>query len=164
MHHNHFSFEEDTMTIEQPAKNAPDVVHTAITRLLSKARVPTDQGEHVARFLLSWWNSDEWGGFSPLTLRSVDTALAEAMLTILTHVSHRGGYPDDYGYNQEFAQLCRQWIHLRGESEAEEQKKMRLVATVMHVERRNRELAKIYGPRRKIDLRGMPPPKPLNSP
>jgi hypothetical protein len=151
------------MTTEQPTKNAPAAVHTAIERLISAARVPTDQGERVARFLLSWWNSDEWGGFSPLTLRSVDTALGEAMLTILAHLSQRGGYPDDYGYNQEFAHLCRQWIHLRSESEAEEWEKMRLVATVMDAERRNRELAKIHGPRRKIDLRGMPPPKPFNS-
>jgi hypothetical protein len=147
------------MTIEQPTKKTPAEVHTAIKGLLYTARVPSHQGEHVARFLLSWWNSDEWGGFSPLTLRSVDKALSEAMLTILTHLAQRGGYPDDYGYNQEFAQLCRQWMHLRIESEAEERKKVRLVAAVMAAERRNRELAKANGaPRHNVDLRGMPPP------
>ena len=149
------------MITQKPTAAIPETIGAAIERLISAARVPSGQGEHVARFLLAWWNSDEWGGFCPLDLRPVDTALSDAMLTVLAHLAKRGGYPDDYGYGEAFAGLCTQWRHLKRASESEEQT-MKLVAASLAIQRRNRERTNATGgvPRRRIDMAGMPPPVP----
>lgn len=148
------------MTTQKPAAVMPATI-CAIERLISAARVPSAQGERVARFLLAWWNSDEWGGFPPLDLRSVDTALSDAMLAVLANLATHGGYPDTYGYGEELSELCTQWWHIKGNSESEEQK-MKLVAASLAIQRCNRERANTTGgvPRRRIDMTGMPPPVP----
>jgi hypothetical protein len=148
------------MTIQNPRTLNRETI-CAIDRLISVASVPTGQGERVARFLLAWWNSDEWGGFCPLDLRGVDTELSHAMLTAMAHLAKRGGYPDDYGYGDQLNELCILWSHLKRGSETEEQK-MKVAAASLAIQRRNRERANTTGgaPRRRIDMMGMPPPVP----
>lgn len=149
------------MTTQRPPAVTPATTCAAIERLISAARVPSGQGERVARFLLAWWNSDEWGGFPPLDLRAVDTVLSDAMLTVLAHLATHGGYADTYGYGGELSELCIQWWHLKGDSESEEQK-MKLVAASLAIQRSNRERAKATSgaPRPRIDMTCMPPPVP----
>ena len=147
------------MTIKYPRVLNPETI-CAIDRLISVASVPTGQGERVARFLLAWWNSDDWGGFCPLDLRGVDAELSDAMLTVLAHLAKRGGYPDDYGYGEKFDQLCSLWAHLKRSKGETEEQKMHLVAAVLAAERRGREIAQANGPRRRIDMLRLPPPVP----
>ncbi|HSU61825.1 MAG TPA: hypothetical protein VLI55_21120 [Bryobacteraceae bacterium] len=55
----------------------------ALQRLFRVALRDTGQSRRVANFLLAWHNAEENGGWDPVDLWNVDTAIAEDMLTVL---------------------------------------------------------------------------------
>jgi hypothetical protein len=65
----------------------------------------------VADFLLAWHNAEENGGWDPVDLWSVDTTIADDMLTVLRLVRESHRYPDALGFNEEIAAV---WRLLRG--------------------------------------------------
>lgn len=54
----------------------------------------TGQPETVANFLLAWWNAGECGGFDMKELWSVDTAIANDMITVVRLIAEQANYPD----------------------------------------------------------------------
>ncbi|WP_322014898.1 hypothetical protein [Paraburkholderia sp. J12] len=90
----------------------PEQAQVAINQLLAVANRRTDQGRKVASFLLSWWSADDWGGFDPRILWSVDDEIEQSMLAVLLVISRFRAYPDSLGYGVEFRLLCDQWKDL----------------------------------------------------
>ena len=81
----------------------------ALERLLRIARQDTGQARRVADFLLAWHNAEENGGWNPVDLWSVDAAIADDMLSVLSLVRESHRYPDDLGFRDEIATVWRLW-------------------------------------------------------
>ena len=81
----------------------------ALERLLRIARQDTGQARRVADFLLAWHNAEENGGWNPVDLWSIDAAIADDMLSVLSLVRESHRYPDDLGFRDEIAAVWRLW-------------------------------------------------------
>jgi hypothetical protein len=55
----------------------------ALARLITIARGNTGQCRRVADFLLAWHNADDNGGWGPSDLWSVDSAIADDIVTVI---------------------------------------------------------------------------------
>jgi hypothetical protein len=81
----------------------------ALGRLLHIAAGSTGQSRKVADFLLAWHNAEENGGWDPVNLWSVDTAIAADILGVL-HVIHEFHcYPGDLGFDSEITAVWKRW-------------------------------------------------------
>ena len=89
--------------------NLTERQQAALERLIYVARADTGQSRRVASFLLAWWNAAECGGFDLTDLWSVDRAIADDMLTILSLLCRCACYPDTFGYGPQFAALVQEW-------------------------------------------------------
>ncbi|UFN08028.1 hypothetical protein LPH44_12055 (plasmid) [Xylella taiwanensis] len=83
----------------------------ALKRLVAIAKRGTHQSGHVADFLLSWWNTDECGGFDMRNLWGVDRRIAEDMVTVFGLVARIHVYPPqiDRVFDADFDQIVRLW-------------------------------------------------------
>jgi hypothetical protein len=81
----------------------------ALARLLEIAKGDTGQSRRVADFLLAWHNADENGGWNPVDLWSVDTAIADDMLKVLNLIRESHSYPDGLGFEKEIQEVWRLW-------------------------------------------------------
>jgi hypothetical protein len=81
----------------------------ALERLLRIARQDTGQARRVANFLLAWHNAEENGGWDPVDLWSVDTAIADDMLLVVRLIRDSNRYPDALGLGDEIAAVWRLW-------------------------------------------------------
>lgn len=79
----------------------------ATDRLIAIALDDTGQSQRVADFLLSWWNAEHLGGWKPIHLGSLDDAICEDILTVLSTLSKGVAYP--YERRAEIEQLQRIW-------------------------------------------------------
>ena len=61
----------------------------------------------VANFLLAWHNAEENGGWDPVDLWRVDTAIAQEILMVLALIGGEHKYPDDLGFDAEIAEVWR---------------------------------------------------------
>jgi ParB family transcriptional regulator, chromosome partitioning protein len=66
-------------------------------RLLRITRQDTGQARRVANFLLARHNAEENGGWDPVDLWSVDTAIADDMLLVVRLIRDSHRYPDVLG-------------------------------------------------------------------
>jgi predicted metal-dependent phosphoesterase TrpH len=83
---------------------------SALLRLCQHARGDSGQARRVADFLLAWYNAEENGCWDPADLWSVDAAIAEDMLTVLTLIrQHPGKYPEDFGCQEEIESIWKAW-------------------------------------------------------
>lgn len=85
----------------------PEEVRAALARLCKVAKISTNQGDHVANFLLAWWNGEECGGFKLTELWSLDTSLARDCCRVLCWIAVNHHYPDDLGFRDEFMEIIR---------------------------------------------------------
>jgi hypothetical protein len=81
----------------------------ALERLLRIARHDTGQARHIANFLLAWHNAEENGGWDPVDMWNVDTAIADDMLSVVRLIRESHRYPDDLGFSEEIAFVWRLW-------------------------------------------------------
>jgi hypothetical protein len=81
----------------------------ALERLVRIARGDSGQCRIVANFLLAWWNAMEYGGFDLTDVWAVDSAIAEDMIAVFTHLFHCRSYPDSLGYGQQFQIIAQRW-------------------------------------------------------
>ncbi len=86
-----------------------DSERLALDRLIATTKSDSGQAAKAAKFLLAWWNSEEFGGFDPATLWSVDQEIAQDMLTCLEMMRRLGSYPDAVGYEEEFKGVVSRW-------------------------------------------------------
>jgi hypothetical protein len=94
------------MNAEQAARERSQ---QALRRLLRIAAGSTGQSRTVADFLLAWHNAEENGGWDPVDLWSVDTAIAADILGAL-HVIHEFHcYPGDLGFDPEITAVWERW-------------------------------------------------------
>jgi hypothetical protein len=84
----------------------------ALARLLEIAQRDTGQSRKVADFLLAWHNAEENGGWNPYDLWSLDSALADDIVSVLSLV-RQGKYPDSLGFEREIGRVWQLW---RGET------------------------------------------------
>jgi len=64
-------------------------------RLMMVALKGTGQSEHVAAFLLAWYNVRAWGGWSPHLISYHDWQIQADILAVLTDLAANGlWYPD----------------------------------------------------------------------
>lgn len=85
-------------------------VSVALNRLFAIARSDTGQSKRVADFLLAWHNAGENGGWDPTDLWSVDEAVADDMVTVVTAIRHLAGrYPGDVGYQAQIDRVWQEW-------------------------------------------------------
>ena len=71
-------------------------------------RTPARPGA-FANFLLAWHNAEENGGWDPVDLWSVDTAIADDMLLVVRLIRDSNRYPDALGLGDEIAAVWRLW-------------------------------------------------------
>ncbi len=83
--------------------------YEAIGRLLVVAAQDTGQARRVADFLLAWHNAGENGGWDPVDLWSVDTAIADDMLLVLGLIRESHRYPGDIGFGEEIQAVWESW-------------------------------------------------------
>jgi hypothetical protein len=83
--------------------------HEAVQRLLVVASQDTGQARRVADFLLTWHNAGEHGGWDPVDLWNVDTAIADDMLVVLGLIRESHRYPGDIGFRKEIQAVCESW-------------------------------------------------------
>src|SRR5213083_156854 len=81
----------------------------ALGRLLRIASQDTGQARRVADFLLAWHNAAENGGWDPVDLWSVDTAIADDMLLVLRLIRQSHHYPGDIGFRKEIETVWELW-------------------------------------------------------
>jgi len=93
----------------QPEPIPPDE-RAALERLITHALGDTHQAQHVADFLLAWWNAASCGGFDLTDLWSVDDAIAADMVTVFGFLAGgKHAYPNDLGYEQQFVAILDAW-------------------------------------------------------
>jgi hypothetical protein len=81
----------------------------ALERLLRIARRDTGQARRVADFLLAWHNADENGGWDPVDMWSLDTVIADDILTVVRLIRESHVYPEALGFGQEMTAVWRLW-------------------------------------------------------
>ncbi len=81
----------------------------ALIRLCAIALRDTGQSRRVANFLLAWHNAEENGGWDPIDLWNVDTAVAADLLTVLKLVHESHLYPGDLGFEPEITAIWQLW-------------------------------------------------------
>lgn len=84
-------------------------IKQALARLVEHAKGNSGQARKVADFLLSWWNAEELGAWSPTDLWQLDDAICDDIMTVLAYINKRRAYPDSIGLGAEFQGLVRQW-------------------------------------------------------
>lgn len=94
--------------MENPAFR-DQAAYEALGRLLDIARRDTGQARRVADFLLAWHNAEENGGWDPVDLWNVDTAIADDMLTVLRLIRKTHHYPGDMGFEKEIQAVWQIW-------------------------------------------------------
>jgi len=85
----------------------------ALERLITTAKGFTGQSKKAAKFLLSWWNAEEWGGFDLREAWGCDSSIAEDMIIVFGLIVRLQKYPDTLGYESDFAQIVAGWPQLR---------------------------------------------------
>src|ERR1700730_2524826 len=88
----------------------------ALERLLQVARQDTGQARRVANFLLAWHNTEENGGWDPVDVWNVDTAIADDILTVLRLIRQAHRYPDALGFSEEIKAVWQMWRGHRAET------------------------------------------------
>jgi hypothetical protein len=83
--------------------------YEALIRLLEIARRDTGQSRRVADFLLAWYNAEENGGWDPVDLWRLDTAIVNDILTVLRLIAASHRYPDDHGFQKEIEAVWKLW-------------------------------------------------------
>src|SRR5712692_9258118 len=83
--------------------------YEAVHRLLLIASQDTGQARRVADFLLAWHNAGENGGWDPVDLWSVDTAIADDMLMVLGLICESHRYPGELGFNKKIQAMWERW-------------------------------------------------------
>src|SRR6266852_888237 len=84
--------------------------YEAVRRLFKVAAQDTGQARRVADFLLAWHNAAENGGWAPVDLWSVDTAIADDMLLVLGLIRESSPrYPGDMGFRKEIQAVWEAW-------------------------------------------------------
>jgi hypothetical protein len=101
-----FARPQEVPLSKRRTSNSPQA---ALERLVRIARGDSGQCRIVANFLLAWWNAAEHGGFDLTNVWAVDTAIAEDMIAVLTHLVHWRCYPDSLGYGAHFQILAQRW-------------------------------------------------------
>jgi hypothetical protein len=81
----------------------------ALARLLTVARKDTGQARRVASFLLAWHNAEDNGGWDPVDLWNVDSAIADDMLVVLQLIRRTHQYPGEIGFQPEIEAVWRMW-------------------------------------------------------
>jgi len=81
----------------------------ALARLVEIAHGDSGQCARVANFLLAWWDAGRCGGFDLTDLWNVDAAIADDMIMVMRLVCLSRGYPDAFGYGDDFEQLVASW-------------------------------------------------------
>lgn len=86
-------------------------VSHALARLITIAKSDTGQARRVAKFLFSWWNADDLGGFDLIDLCNVDEAISHDMVTIFRFLAQHHGaiYADAWGRGEDMADLVELW-------------------------------------------------------
>jgi hypothetical protein len=93
--------EQQAQTIDEP--------QAALERLVRIASGDSGQCRIVGNFLLAWWNATEYGGFDLADMWAVDSAIADDMITVFTHIVHCRCYPDSLGYSPYFQIIAERW-------------------------------------------------------
>ena len=82
----------------------------ALERLIAHAQGDTHQAQHVADFLLAWWNAASCGGFDLTDLWAVDDSIAADMVTVFRFIAcGKHAYPNELGYEAQFVALLDAW-------------------------------------------------------
>jgi hypothetical protein len=81
----------------------------ALRRLIEHAKRDSGQSQHVADFLLAWWNPAECGAFDLITMWGCDDAIVEDVITVFAFVARNNKYPDTLGFAADFAAIIRLW-------------------------------------------------------
>jgi len=81
----------------------------ALERLIKMAKGDTGQCGRVARFLLSWWNASEQGGFDQTDLWGLDREIVSDVARVFGFIATTQIYPDKLGYADDFAQIIERW-------------------------------------------------------
>jgi len=93
----------------------------ALERLFRIGKKDTGQARRVANFLLAWHNAEENGGWDPTDLWSVDSSIAEDMLTVLRLIRDSHRFPDALGFADEIDAVWRLWKGGQASTESDRQ-------------------------------------------
>jgi hypothetical protein len=80
-----------------------------LERLLAEAQRDSGQARRVATFLLSWWNSEECGGFALTDLWGLDTEIRRDLVTLFEFIADQQRYPDTLGYAKQSERIVSLW-------------------------------------------------------
>lgn len=83
----------------------------ALERCFERARGDSGGQTRVRRFLMSWLNARNFGGFDLTDCWNLDDSYSGDLRTVLLMVLRGpvGWYPEHYGYQQEIEELCKRY-------------------------------------------------------
>lgn len=100
---------ESLQTVNATAAEGRDARLCSVARLMRAAMGDTGQSRRVADFLLAWHNAEENGGWNPTDLWSLDSAIADDILTALRLLLKENRYPGDLGFLREINEIWQLW-------------------------------------------------------
>lgn len=81
----------------------------ATKRLVELAKSDTGQSRIARNFVLAWWNFDEFGGFDPVSMSSLDEKFRADIATIITYLASLESpkYPTEF--RADIAEIIKTW-------------------------------------------------------
>lgn len=100
---------ESLQTVNTAPAGEREAPLCSVARLMRAAMGDTGQSRRVADFLLAWHNAEENGGWDPTDLWSLDSAIADDILTALRLLRKENRYPGDLGFLREINGIWQLW-------------------------------------------------------
>jgi hypothetical protein len=110
---------ESLQTVNAAAAKGREARLSSVARLMRVALGDTGQCRRVADFLLAWHNAEENGGWDPTDLWSVDSAIADEILTALRLLLKMNRYSGDLGFQKEIDEIWQLWRGGKRSNQAE---------------------------------------------